>query len=1249
MEAPRNLLKENEELKNRLKEAEELLAAIKSGSVDAFVTDEQKVFTLKGADYAYRILIDTMIEGAATLALDMTVTYCNRSLVKMFGKPSEKIVGYSFLGLFLPENRDKVKSLLRKGVNQEEFLLKKNRKTPLPVLISSSPLKLENAGYCLVLTDLSEIKKAQEELQKSHDELERKVFERTRELSQSEKKFRLAFENSQDAILWADVKTGILVAANNAAVALFEMQKDKLIGSHFSALHPREAIAKAKEAFQMQALGKEPLEEVPIITRTGKIKTAQISSSVVHLEKMTIIQGVFRDITRQKELDGMIKEIADKYSTLFDTTSDGILIHDLKGEILEVNDAYCRMSGYSRKELTHMPMSKLETIETGRQIFRHIKRVADSKHERFESRHRRKDGSVYDVDITCLYLEREGGLIAMFMRDITDRKKSERDIFEARQRLQTLMEATPVGISFTDDATCQSIKGNAAFLSQFEAGPRDNISASAPDENAKGRKVRYFIDGREIAGQQLPLQRAIKENRVIPPVELEILLPSGKRWFSMVSAAPINDAQGRVLSGVAVTIDVTERKKSEKALEDAERKYRELVKYAPAGIYEIDLRKKRFISVNDAMLQMLGFSREELVGLDPLSILDPESQEHFQKRIKQWLKGEEPDKLVEYKMRAKDGHYLDAALEVSFTTNGSSKPLSATIVCHDVTEQKKAEKKLKQLNRTLKAMSDSNQAMMRAEDELKYLEEICKIIVQDCGHFMVWVGFIGTDEAKAVRPVAQAGFEENYLKTVNIALETERGLGPTGMAIRSRRPYICKNILTDPNFAPWREEALKRGYASSIALPLISANKVLGAINIYSREADPFSEQEVQLLSELSDDMAYGITAIRLRIEHAKAEDALAASRDLLQSIIDNTPHLIYILDLERRFLIANKAVAETVGVRPEELIGKRREEVMPPEFARNHDANDQQVIKKRSPMQFEEQADFKGRTTTFLSSKFPLFDSRKRIYAVAGISSDITDRKKAEDSLKEDKELFEKMVQERTRELFEAQIELERAKRLSDIGVLAATVAHELRNPLAAISMAAHNIKRKAKNPELESHLVNIDKKIAESDQIINNLLFYSRLKPPHYEKVDIFNLLEESIAAMEEKRKKDVPVMRNFETLKGVFIEADPLQIKEVFNNILNNAYDAVPQEKGQITVTSEDETDLVNISFKDNGEGIREELLEKVFDPFFTTKAKGVGLGLSVCRQIINFHNGYIRIESGPGKGTNVIVKLPKKKDV
>jgi len=73
MEAPRNLLKENEELKNRLKEAEELLAAIKSGSVDAFVTDEQKVFTLKGADYAYRILIDTMIEGAATLALDMTV------------------------------------------------------------------------------------------------------------------------------------------------------------------------------------------------------------------------------------------------------------------------------------------------------------------------------------------------------------------------------------------------------------------------------------------------------------------------------------------------------------------------------------------------------------------------------------------------------------------------------------------------------------------------------------------------------------------------------------------------------------------------------------------------------------------------------------------------------------------------------------------------------------------------------------------------------------------------------------------------------------------------------------------------------------------------------------------------------------------------------------------------------------------------------------------------------------------------
>lgn len=241
------------------------------------------------------------------------------------------------------------------------------------------------------------------------------------------------------------------------------------------------------------------------------------------------------------------------------------------------------------------------------------------------------------------------------------------------------------------------------------------------------------------------------------------------------------------------------------------------------------------------------------------------------------------------------------------------------------------------------------------------------------------------------------------------------------------------------------------------------------------------------------------------------------------------------------------------------------------------------------------------------------------------------------------------KTLQRQAKELLEAQIDLERAKRLSDIGVLAATVAHELRNPLARVGMAAHNIRSKAKNPDLEKHLVSIDRSVDESEQIINNLLYYSRLKPPHYERVNIFDVLQECAEGLENRSKKDITVTQEMEPINGLLIEADPIQIKEVFNNMLNNAYDAVPPGKGQIKIVAENRDKFVEVIIEDNGAGISEDILNKIFEPFFTTKAKGTGLGLPVCRQIINMHRGTIAVESELNKGTAFTIIVPKQANV
>ena len=183
-----------------------------------------------------------------------------------------------------------------------------------------------------------------------------------------------------------------------------------------------------------------------------------------------------------------------------------------------------------------------------------------------------------------------------------------------------------------------------------------------------------------------------------------------------------------------------------------------------------------------------------------------------------------------------------------------------------------------QLNRTLVALRNSSHVMMHASDENRYLNDLCNIIVDDCGHSMVWIG-ITEDKGKKVIPVAYAGFDEDYIKNLDITWkDSEYGQGPTGTAIRTGKPCICENMDTDPKFKPWREEALKRGYASSIVFPLISNDKVLGVLNIYSTEPNPFSEEEKKLLKELSDDISYGITSLRLRIAHDEAEKALRES-----------------------------------------------------------------------------------------------------------------------------------------------------------------------------------------------------------------------------------------------------------------------------------------------------------------------------------------------------------------------------------
>jgi signal transduction histidine kinase/CHASE3 domain sensor protein len=209
---------------------------------------------------------------------------------------------------------------------------------------------------------------------------------------------------------------------------------------------------------------------------------------------------------------------------------------------------------------------------------------------------------------------------------------------------------------------------------------------------------------------------------------------------------------------------------------------------------------------------------------------------------------------------------------------------SARLVHHDMVQLREADKELLRVNRALKALTECDEVMVRATGESDLLERVCRLLVEVGGYRLVWVGYAERDEAKSVRPVAHAGFEEGYLATLNLTwADEERGRGPTGTAIRTGQPCVARNYREDPKVALWRAEATRRGYASSIALPLIADGQALGALTLYSQSVDAFDGKEVSLLEDLATDLTFGIQSLRARAERQRAEEEIRSLNENLE------------------------------------------------------------------------------------------------------------------------------------------------------------------------------------------------------------------------------------------------------------------------------------------------------------------------------------------------------------------------------
>jgi len=403
------------------------------------------------------------------------------------------------------------------------------------------------------------------------------------QLKESKERMQVLSE-AMPQVVWSADATGAFDYYNQHAYEYGGVSPEDVQGWNWaSVIHPEDLTATLERWRRSLETGETYVVEQRLRRADGQFRWHLTRGVALRDPDGRVVRwiGTATDIHDQKQAEA-------RYRSLFDTTSDGVWINGLDGRIREVNDAYCRMSGYRQDEIVGMPVSDFEAVESPEDISEHIRKLIESgAHDSFESKHRRKDGSLFDVDITALYLEREGQT-AIFVRDITARKEAEKvlqasvaerrraeeALRDSRKKYQGLVE-TNVDFIWEMDAQGRYTYCSPQMETLWGLKPEGMIGRTPFDVMPEGERDtarRAFLELARSPGAFRGLESSAVDGR-------------GRLIFVETSGLPIHDDAGTLLGFRGTTRDVTERRRAEEALREAN-----------ARLTEADRRKDQFLA-----------------------------------------------------------------------------------------------------------------------------------------------------------------------------------------------------------------------------------------------------------------------------------------------------------------------------------------------------------------------------------------------------------------------------------------------------------------------------------------------------------------------------------------------------------------------------------------------------------------------------------------------------------------------------
>ncbi len=425
-------------------------------------------------------------------------------------------------------------------------------------------------------------------------------------------------------------------------------------------------------------------------------------------------------------------------------------------------------------------------------------------------------------------------------------------------------------------------------------------------------------------------------------------------------------------------------------------RYKKLFAQAGEGVLILN-KHHQIVDCNASAEQMFGYSRHALLQLHLTDMLTKSEESRLDDFFNELNAGS--TSLREWVTLAKDG--TENIAEVSSSKLDSD---SYFIVLRDLTERKKAEQQIQRLNKLYLALSETNQAIVRMDNENELFQLVCKCAVDHGGMKLAWIG--QTDETQTwVYPASIYTAETSFLKKVELSDHAKHfnGDGPPKTAIVENRPVIINDLIKQPMDNTWNNDAREYGWGSVGSFPIQRNGKPFAVLTVYHDMANAFDDEMIGLLVEMSGDISFALNNYDREAQRLQSEKLLQESEQKLSVILDNVPAYIYLKDMHDRYLFANQEVLNLWGVRLEEVIGVGDDRFFDAETSKRIRENDSRVLTYGEIIEQEEISTIEstGESKTFWTVKIPLRRPDGTIYGLCGISTDITQLKLTEANLR--------------------------------------------------------------------------------------------------------------------------------------------------------------------------------------------------------------------------------------------------------